>query len=193
MLTQFFQSINWVDVSLALVLVWVIFNSVKTGFVAEFFRFLGIISALFVSLHYYSYLASLAAEKTSLSEPQWQFIIFVALWAAMVLVFKFLKDGILLLFKVETTHKGFDKYAAGLLGAGRAIFVCSLVIFALLLMRHPVAQRQVTTAWGYKAAAKAAPNTYKFLYQNLIGKLSEGEHFNADVFTVVGSHGVNTK
>lgn len=193
MLTQFFRSINWVDVALAALFARVIFVSVKSGFVAEVFKFLGVIVALFVSLHYYSSLAAFLADHTTLAVESWQFVVFVSLWAGVTFLFRLLRTGILLLFKVETTHQGVDKYAAGFLGGGRAIFLASMLIFSLLLLRHPYLQNQTVHAYGYKVAAKAAPNTYSFLFHNVVGKLAEGERFNEDVFAVVGSHGANTK
>jgi len=194
MLTQFFKSINWVDVSLVILSVRVVFISVKNGFVTEVFKFLGLVCALFVSLHYYAYLAALAAKKTTLPEESWQFLIFAGLIVAVTAVFKFVRDAILMLFKVETTHQGFDKYAAGLLGAGRAIFLSSLVIFGLLLVNREPIQRETLSSYGYKVTAKAAPNTYMFLFYNFVQKLFEGEILNPDIFTVVsGQHGTHSQ
>lgn len=193
MLTHFFKSINWVDVALVALSARVIFVSVQTGFVAEVFKFLGVIGALFVSLHYYAYGAALASKNTTLPLESWQFLIFVGLWVAVTLAFKLVRDGIMMLFKVETTHQGFDKYAAGFLGAARAVFLSSLAIFALLLMNHEYVHRQTLSSWGYRIAAKAAPNAYGFLYRDFVGKLFEREKFNADVFAVVGNHGTHPK
>lgn len=193
MLTQFFKSINWVDVALAALFIRVVFISVKTGFITETFKLLGVLAGLYLALHYYEYLATLVAQKTTLPIESWEFIFFVAIWGLAVLIFKFMRDGVLLLFKVETTHQGFDKYGAGVLGVLRAILLCSMTVFTLLLMEHPVVHRQVVSAYGYKATAKVAPNTYSFMFNNLIGKLFEGQKFNADVYAVVGSHGVNPK
>ncbi len=192
-LTAFLKSINWVDVALAALFVRVIFISVKNGFVVEFSKFLGVIFALFLSLHYFSALAAWAAEKTNLPLVSWRFLIFVAIWALTALLFKFIGEGIMILFKVQTTHEGFDKYAAGLLGAGRAIFLASLTIFALLLVPHEYTRHQAGSSWGYKIAAKAAPNTYAFIFHNLVGKLFEREKFNNDSFAVIGSHGTHPK
>ena len=193
MLTQFFRSINWVDVALVLLAGRIIFCSVKTGFITELFKLLGVFCALFVSLHYYAVWAALAVKKTTLPVSSLECVFFVGIWALIALGVKLLRDGILLLFKVEATHQGFDKYGAGFLGASRAIFTASLVIFALLLTRHEYVGKQVLSSWSYKIAGKVAPNTYKSLYDQLIGKLVAGEKFNADVFAVVGGHGVNPK
>ncbi len=193
MLTQFFKSINWVDVALVALFARTVFISVKTGFIAELFKFLAVFCALFISLHYYAYWAAMVVKKTTLPLESCQFLIFTGLWAAITFLFKLMMNGSQLLFKAETTHQGFDKYAAGILAAGRSIFLCSLTIFALLLVSHPYIHKQAVSSFGYKAAAKAAPNTYKFLYEHVIGKLFESEKLNADVFAVVGGHGVDPK
>ena len=192
-LIAFLKSINWVDVALAALFIRVIFISVRNGFVTEFFKFLGVICGLFISLHYYAVTAAWAAEKTTLPLISWRFLIFVALWAVVVLVFKFIGDGFMILFKVQANHEGIDKYAAGFLGAGRAIFLASLSIFALLLMPHTYIRHEAGRSWGYKIAAKAAPNTYAFLHRRMIGKVFEREKFNDDVFAVVSGHGINPK
>ncbi len=193
MLTQFFKNINWVDVGLLILLVRVVFISVKTGFVTEVFKLLGVLLALFVSLHYYAILAAVLAKKTTLAEQSWQFWIFVSSWAVVTVGFKFFRDAVLLLFKVQTTHEGFDKYGAGVLGALRAILLGSLMIFALLLIRQEYIQQQAMSAWGNKVVGRAAPNTYSFLYHHFIGKLFEQEKFNEDVFAVVSRHGTHPK
>ncbi len=193
MLTQFFLGINWVDVALFVLLVRVVFISIKTGFVVELFKFLGVFCALFISLHLYPYLAAVMAKKTTLPLDSWQFLFFVLLWVLVVLIFKFLRDALLLMFRVETAYQTFDKYAAGFLGASRAIFLSSLVIFACLLLRHEYIHRQALTSWGHKVAAKAAPNTYSSVYHNIIARLFPGQQFNADVFAVVSDHGVDPK
>ncbi len=193
MLTQFFRSINWVDVALFVLLARIIFVSVKTGFVIEVFKLFGIICALFVSLHYYAFLAASADGKTSLPLNSWQFIAFVSLAVVVYMAIKYLRDGILVVFKVETTHQGFNKYAAGLLSGVRTVFTASLVIFALLLINHSYVHRQVLSSWSFKVAGHAAPNAYRFIYQKLVMKLFDKQKFNDNVFVVTSGHGINPK
>src|SRR4051812_18706090 len=119
MLTHFFKSINWVDIGLLFLLVRIIFIGVKNGFITEFFKFLGVLTAVFVSLHYYSGLSAWLAQKTGFSGAFWEMVTLLALWFILMTAFKFLRDGILMLFKMETTHQGFDKYAGGVLAVGR--------------------------------------------------------------------------
>ncbi len=62
MLTHLIKSINWIDVALAFLFLRVIFIGVKNGFITEFFKSLGVLTAVFVSLHYYSYLGRVAGQ-----------------------------------------------------------------------------------------------------------------------------------
>jgi hypothetical protein len=97
----------------------------------------------------------------------------------VLLAFKFLREGILYLFKVETNHEGFDKYAAGIIAVARGMLVCSLTIFLILLAHNGPATRMTLHSYSYKIAGRAAVGTYSFLYNNLVDKLFALEHYNA--------------
>ena len=179
MLTHLIKSINWIDAALVFLFIRIIFVGVKNGFISEFFKSLGVVVAVFVSLHYYSYLAALAARKTNISWDYWDLVIFVGIWLLATFFFKLIRDGVLLLFKAETTHEGFDKYAAGIVAVGRGILVCSLTIFVILLMHCGPLSRMSLHSYSYKIAGRAAVNTYSFLYNHLVEKLFVGQHYNA--------------
>lgn len=185
MITHLIKSINWIDVALAVLFIWIIFVGVKNGFVTEFFKCLGVVVAAFISLHFYSYLAVWVAEKTQLAFNYWGLVIFALLWLAVVLFFKLLTQSFLMLFKIETNHQGFDKYAAGILAVGRGILVCSLTIFLVLLTQNGPLTRMALHSYGFKIAGRAAVSTYSFLYTNLVDKLFVGEHYNADAAQVL--------
>ena len=179
MITHLLKSINWIDVALVCVFVRIIFSGVKDGLVAEFFKSLGIVLAVFVSLHYYAAFAAWVTLKTHLTWHYWELVIFALLWLAIVVIFKFIKDGVLFLFKIETTHQGFDKYAAGVVAVGRALLVSSMTIFLILLIHHGFLTRMAFHSYGYKIAGRADVMTYSFLYNNLVNKLFAIGHFNA--------------
>lgn len=185
MLTHLIKSINWIDVALAFLFLRVIFMGVKNGFITEFFKALGVLTAVFVSLHYYSILAAWLAKMTTLSDGCWAIVMFAGLWMAVCVAFKFIREGILVLFKIETNHQGFDKYAAGILASGRGILVCSLTIFLILLMNNGPVTRMTVHSYGYKISGRAAVGTYSFLFNNLVDKLWAGEHYNAAVAQVL--------
>ena len=179
MLTHLIKSINWIDIALVVLFVRTIFVGVKNGFISEFFKSIGLIIAVFVSLHYYSFLAAWVAKKTNITWGYWDLATFAALWFTVMFFFKFVIDGIFILFKAETTHQGFDKYGSGIVAVGRGILLCSLTIFLVLLMHSSPLTRMTLHSYSYKIAGRAAVNTYSFLYSHLIDKLFVSEHYNA--------------
>jgi len=179
MLTHLIKTINWVDVALAILLIRMIFVGVKNGFISEFFKLLAVVVAAFICLHYYSYLAAWTAQKTHHHWDFWELTFFALLWIGVWLFFKLVREGVLLLFKAETTHEGFDKYAAGVVAIGRGILVCSLTIFLILLMHCSFLARMTLRSYSFKIAGHASVSTYSFLYNNLVSKLFTREHYNA--------------
>ena len=189
MITHLIKSINWIDAALVVLFIRIIFIGVKNGFVSELFKSIGVVVAVFISLHYYSFLAAWVALKTHFSWAWWDLAIFLVLWIVVTVFFNFFRDSLLLLFKVETTHQGFDKYAAGVVAVGRGILVCSLTIFAILLMHFGPTSRMAVHSYGYKIAGRAAVGTYSYLYKNLVDKLFSGEHYNVEAPRVLLSVG----
>ncbi len=185
MLTHIIKIINWIDVALVFLLLRVIFIGVKNGFITEFFKFLGVLTAVFVSLHYYSILAAWLAQKTTLSGGFWEIVMFAGLWLAVTVIFKFIRDGVLTLFKIETTHEGFDRYAAGILACSRGILVCSLTIFLILLIQNGPVTRMTLHSYSYKIVGRAAVSTYSVLFNNLVDKLWTGQQYNTAVVQVL--------
>ena len=179
MLTHLIKSINWIDAALVLLFIRMIFVGIKSGFISELFKFLGVVTAAFVSLHYYSFIAAWLALKTRISWDYWDLVMFAGLWFAVFFLFKFAREGILFLFKVETNHEGFDKYGAGVVAVFRGILVCSLTIFLILLTHNGPVTRMTLRSYSYKIAGRTAVSTYSFLYNNLVDKLFAGEHYNA--------------
>ena len=179
--THILGSINWIDVAMLILLIRVIFIGAKTGFVTELFKFLGVLTALFIGLHYYLALSVFVAKKTNWHVEILEWVFFILLVCLMVLVVKFLRDGFFMIFKFETTHAGVNQWGAGLFSIVRALFLASLIMYGILLMGIEPLQKQALTSLSQKLALKAAPNTYSFLFHNFIGKIFPQEKFNEDV------------
>lgn len=178
MLTHLIIITNWIDVAVAFLFLRIIFVGIKDGFIFEIFKFLGVVTAVFVSLHYYSFLAAWTAQKTNFSWGFWDLLTFAALWGGMALLFKFIRVGFLCLFKIEANHEGFDKYGSGVVAVGRGILVCSLTVFLILLAHSGPATRMTFHSYSYKLVGRAAVGTYSFLYNNLADKLFACGHYN---------------
>ncbi len=188
MLTRFILSINWVDVALAVLLVRVVFIGVKNGFIAEVFKLFGVFCALLVSLHWYSRAAAFLASKMPLPEGSWEFISFVFLLSTVVVAVKFVREGFLVLFQVSTNSQGFDKYAGGILAILRAVWLCSLIIFALLLINQEYVAKQTRHSWARKTMGTAAVVTYRGVFHYFVGRLFPEAHYNDAAEDVIRLH-----
>jgi uncharacterized membrane protein required for colicin V production len=189
MLTHLVKSINWFDVALLCLFLRIIFVGVKNGFISEFFKTLGIVATVFISLHFYSFLAAWAAHKSDTAWEYWDLAVFAGLWLIVTFFFKIVRDGVLYLFRAETTHEGFDKYAAGVVAVVRGILVCSLTIFLILLAHNGPLTRMTLHSYSYKIAGHATVSTYSYLYNNLVDKLIAGEHYNTAAAQVLRPDG----
>jgi uncharacterized membrane protein required for colicin V production len=178
MLIHLIKSINWIDAALAVLFIRIIFVGVQNGFISEFFKCLGVVVAIFISLHYYSVLAAWMAQKTHFAWGYWDLLMFVDLWAAVIFFFKLVRDGMALLFKAETIHQGFDKYTGGILAVGHGILVCSLTIFFILLIHFGPLTRMTLHSFSFKIAGRVDVSIYSYLYNHLIDKLFAGEQYN---------------
>jgi uncharacterized membrane protein required for colicin V production len=190
--THILASINWIDVAMLVLLIRIIFIGVKTGFVTELFKLLGVVFAAFISLHYYTPLAVFLAKKTGWSIDLLQCVFFVLLVSLSVVAIKYLRDGFLMVFKFETTHAGVDQWGSGILSILRAVLLISLVLFGLLLSNVQWLQKQTFTSVSQKLALKTAPGTYNFIYNGFIGKITK-EKYNDEVPRVIANNSVSHK
>jgi len=183
--THIVKSINWVDVAMLVLLIRIIFIGVKTGFITELFKLFGIFCSVFVGLHYYTLLAALLAKKTDMSLEILECSFFILLVSLVVIAVKYMRDGFLMIFKFETTHAGVNQWGSGVFSIIRALFLASLIMFGMLLTRVEWLQRETMTSLSSRLALKVAPNTYRYVYSNLIGKIFAREHFNQEVINTI--------
>src|SRR3569623_1549962 len=191
--THILASINWVDVAMLVLLIRIVFIGVKTGFVTELFKLFGIFVALFAGLNNYTTLAVFTAKKTGLSVDTLAFVFFVLLVCLAVLLIKFLRDGFFMVVKFETTHAGVNQWGSGVLSVVRALLIISLVLFGILLSRIEWLQKQTFTSISHRLALKAAPNTYRFIFNGFVGKIFTTEKFNDDVTSVISHTSVSAR
>jgi uncharacterized membrane protein required for colicin V production len=179
--THILRSINWVDVAMLVLLIRIVFIGVRTGFVTELFKLLGVFFAVFIGLHYYAPLAGFLAKKTGLSLELLECAFFILLVSLVVIAVKYMREGFLMIFKFETTHAGVNQWGSGVFSIIRALFLASLIMFGTLLTHVEWLQKETVTSISSKLALKVAPNTYSFIFNNFIGKIFSREKMNEEV------------
>jgi len=103
-----FKQFDWVDLFFLVVLFRICYVSMSVGLVPEFFKFLGTILAIYVSLHYYSALSEMAAGSFVPNGIPIKLLSFVCLillaWLGY-LIFYFLRLVFLKFIKAEAADK----------------------------------------------------------------------------------------
>ncbi|MBA2123498.1 hypothetical protein B9J78_00905 [bacterium Unc6] len=127
------STFNWVDVLVIILLIRAGFVGWTKGLTLEFFKFIGIVVTMFVSLRFYDNLSSWTQTRFLIPETYGDFIWFIILAATCILTIKlasiFLEKVVQLKFSASIEKPG------GLsLGILRGILGTSLIIFAITLI-----------------------------------------------------------
>jgi uncharacterized membrane protein required for colicin V production len=184
MLMDFIEHLNWIDILLAVVCVRAVFIGVKTGFIVEFFKSIGLVFSVFIALHYYSTLTVLAASQITIFElPTIAILIFLLLWLFTTTAFKLIREGILMVFSVQA-HPGVDKWGGAFLSALRGVVVCAMVFYVLLLSYNPGVIRMAKNSLSRYAVSYLSTGIYAGIYKGFVIKFFPAEKISEEALLV---------
>jgi uncharacterized membrane protein required for colicin V production len=183
MLISFFKSMNWFDIFIVILILRASFVAAKTGISVEFFKFLGIIMAVFCALHYYA-AAALSLEKIlHFDSSPTEFIEFLACLIIALLVYLAvvaLRKAFFLMFKIEA-QSAIAKWGGFFLGLLRGMLISSLIMFLFAISSIGYLKKSVATSYLGSRYYNTAPQVYSYLWENLVGKFAANEKFNKAV------------
>ncbi len=155
------SSFNWVDIVALVVIVRITYIAIHKGFVIEFFKAAGTFSALFLSYHFYSSFADFFIRHISFLNKRICVITgFLAIYFLVYILFRYIREGITLLFKIEPHHI-IERWIALILGALRGFLILGVIFFSAELLDVAYITRSVKTAVSYPAIKKVLPFAYK--------------------------------
>jgi len=177
---EFSRHLNWIDILVAVVFLRLIFESQKQGLEVEFFKILGTFSALYLALHYYSSLAVHFTGHSGSKNPPGHFLELVSyliLFFIGYLVFWLIRSLIVRVITAQT-NPVLNKWGGVGVGFLRALFLSSLILFALLIPRSEYFKESVRYSLSGPMIVRVAPATYTFLWERIISKFNSGDKFN---------------
>lgn len=184
MLQDLLKNLNWIDVVIALFLIWCVFRAVKNGLIKELFKFFGLVFALFITFHYYYDLASFFVSRTPLTQATAEVSVFIVLWLLGTLVFRFIETGIFLLFTIEANSL-IDKWGSVLFAIIRSAIVGSMLLYMLLLFQHSYLQKLTLQSFSHRGLLQVAPKVYGGVYRYIIYNFFPDERPNAHIKAVI--------
>jgi len=180
---EILSQLNWVDILLLGICARVIFIGVNRGIVVELIKGIGTLFTVFITIHYYSGISAFLQGKASLLAELADFVSFGFLWLIMALVFKFVRDGFLILLKIET-HSFLDRWGSLFISVGRALLLCSLSVLFLRLSGIEYLKSNTEKSFSGVRIAKLAPKVYESSYNGFISKFFPSEELNKAIFKV---------
>lgn len=184
MLMDFIQKINWVDIVSLAICIRAVFIGIKTGFVVEFFKSLGILFSIFITLHYFSDLTVFASTQiTFLELPTIAILAFFLLWSLSTLIFKLIREGVQFAFSIQA-HPVVDRWGGAILSALRGVIVCGMVFYALLLSYNPGIIKMARESLSKTAVSFIPTGIYTGIYYGFVVKFFPTERMSQEAVDV---------
>lgn len=177
---EFLKSLNWIDILVTALAIRIVYISVQTGFIAEFSKTLAVLGSVFAAYHYYVKISVIIGRSVQVPMPVIEVCVFTVLWLLILLVCKFLRDGILLAFKVQAIS-AIDQWGAAFVAIGRFFLTASLLMFVFLLTDQPYMERMTATSFSQKYVLSVAPNVYKAMITGVVAKFFPTQKVNPAV------------
>lgn len=180
------KQFNWVDILVVILLLRIGYVALRNGLVIEFFKILGTVTAIYLSLHYYTALSDwvrmrLGSEKVPLEFLD--FLFFVVLAIGGYSIFVVLRSVFSRFIKMEAVPK-LDKWGGFILGMGRGVLLVGLVIFMLGISGVDYLKSSIKGSYSGRRLVKIAPDAYSWLWNALASKFASNEKFNKTILKV---------
>lgn len=190
MIPNMLKQFNWVDILIILIFLRICLVALRTGFPAEACKLLGVIVALYLSLHYFAHLSDWFMKRIPQGEERiplafLDFVSFLALASVgyvLVFLIRVLFDRYI---KMEAAA-AFNKWGGFALGTFRAALLVSLVSFGFFVSTISYLSKSVRGSFFGAQSVSFAASTYSWIWDSVTSKFMAGEKFNAAVVEVQG-------
>lgn len=181
-LLETFMKINPFDVLSALFFARIFYIGFRKGALVEFFKFLGVFSATFVTLHYYLRFADFLSRFIALPNIRLELLAFLLLWLIVVLIFKIFQEGFLLILG-KREEKGPELvWLALILASLRGLLVCGLLFLALLLTGQKLISNIVQDAKSAPLLRQISVKVYQNIFDIAVKNLFPAEEYQTPGF-----------
>jgi uncharacterized membrane protein required for colicin V production len=185
-LLDFLKQFNWIDIFILILFLRIAYISLKTGLPAEFFKILGTLSAVYLSLHYYTSFANFFAQRLVSKNkplPILEFFFFIAL--------AFIGYGLFILLRLLLCRcvsaeviPNLSKWGGLIVGLTRGFLLASLVLFIFFKSQVTYFKKSINDSFSGNYIVNVAPATYSWFWYKIISKFKTNEKFNMSVLEI---------
>src|SRR3989338_439202 len=183
MFLDIIKQFNWVDIFVIIIFTRIGYVAIKSSLFNEFFKLLGTILAIYLSLHYFTNFSDFFRSRISLKSAPLEFLVFfslAALAALGYLTLAILREAVSRLVKIQPLAQ-LDKLGGLALGLTRAFLLSGLLVFLLAVSTIDYARHGVKASYSGSHLFKFVPNIYRGVWHNLASKFMTKEKFNQTV------------
>ncbi len=180
---EIFAKTNWVDIVIVIVSCRICYVAMRTGFSVEIFKFFGSLLSIYVSMHYYPFLSDFVGQFIKMEGDGLAFMDFISFMVLAVLGYTFfilMRHTFSRFIKLEAVPN-LNKFGGLFLGMFRALFLSSLIIFGCIISTLDYMKSSVHSSFLGPQILSVAPNTYTWMWDNLMSKFMTSEKFNSTV------------
>ena len=194
MVMEIFRQFNFLDVLILIILFRICYVAVKMGLPVEFFKLLGVLSAIYCSLHYYTKLSDIIRSRffyrvhspvrADMPLEFLDFLVFLILAGIGYLVFVILRSMFYRFMKMEAVPE-INKIGGFILGLIRGYFTIGLLTYILTISSISYLSSSVRYSYLGSKAFFVAPGAYNWFWNNFASKFSPEEKSNTTVYEVM--------
>ncbi len=181
---EFINKINWLDVVIFLIFLRTLAIGIKRGVIIEFFKLLGLLVSIVISFHYFSRLGNFLNSKSPLPLEFADFVSLIFISSLLILLFKFIRDGITVLVKTEVKPAA-DKWLGFILSVLRAFVLSSLILIILFCTNIAYIKASVKNSFSQGYILNIAPRLYSGCFESLFVKFFPSEQLNTAIFELL--------
>jgi len=183
MLLEIIKQFKWVDVFILIILFRICYIGMKNGLPVEFFKLLGTVTAIYVSLHNYTLFSDWLQGLMGFKEfplDFFDFLAFMPLAIAGYLLFVLLRALFYRYINMEAAPR-LNQWGGLALSVVRGFLFSGLIIFMLVISSISYFKTSVSESYFGTRLFRIAPITYRWLWGAVGSKFMGKEKFNNTV------------
>ncbi len=169
---------NILDILVLVVFVRGFYVGRRGGFISELLKLVGIVFSTFVILHYYSALGLFLRERFFIPAAVSDFAAFAVLTVTAMIVFFLIREGWLIVFKIEV-KSAINKWGGSLLSLATSLLICSLLLLTLTLLNNSYIDQHLRDSLSRFLLKSPSVTVYKACHKMLVYPFFPEEPVNA--------------
>lgn len=183
MILDLITKLNWIDLLLVFIAVRILYIGAKKGLLVELFKVLGILAAIYLSMHYYTFVSDFFNQRLNLKVIPLDFLdflVFMFLAGVGYLLFLVLREVCTHLVKMEAIPT-LNKWGGLIVSTARVVLFTGLIIFGLTISCVNYLKESVEKSFSGAYLYEVAPSVYSWVWNNISSKIMSQEEFNKTI------------